>query len=104
MNLGSKESSARCRRPATSQLAQGSSLLPFGSSLPKMGTLKTRKVALSAVLMAGGFALFGCNDDAGAGSDECRYDNGRTYMEEVNHCNTMRDQGVQCTVPPPPVC
>jgi hypothetical protein len=60
--------------------------------------------ALAPLLIAGGFALVGCGDDAGTGADECRYENGRTYMEEVNHCNTMRDQGVQCIVPPPPVC
>jgi hypothetical protein len=69
-----------------------------------VGSITPREIALNAVLIAGGLVLFGCNDDAGGGAEECRYENGRTYMEEVNHCNTMRDQGVQCIVPPPPEC
>jgi len=69
-----------------------------------VGSLTPRKIALQAVLMASGLVVLGCGDDAGAGDGQCRYDNGRTYMEEVNHCNTMRDQGVQCIVPAPPVC
>jgi hypothetical protein len=56
------------------------------------------------LLIAVGLAVVGCGDEGGSGADECTYENGRTYMEEVNHCNTMRDQGVQCIVPPPPVC
>jgi len=64
----------------------------------------TSRASLCAVLVSGVFAVFGCSDDDGGGAEECRYDNGRTYMEEVNHCNTMRDQGVQCIVPPPPQC
>lgn len=63
-----------------------------------------RKIALQVVLIAGGLVMVACGDDDGGGADECRYENGRTYMEEVNHCNTMRDQGVQCIVPAPPVC
>ncbi len=59
--------------------------------------------ALGLLLFAAGYAVVGCSD-GGSGADECRYENGRTYMEEVNHCNTMRDQGVQCIVPAPPVC
>jgi hypothetical protein len=69
-----------------------------------VGFLTPPKIALQAVLMACGLVVLGCGDDAGNGTDECRYENGRTYMEEVNHCNTMRDQGVQCIVPAPPVC
>ena len=69
-----------------------------------MGTLTSRKIALHAVLIAGGLVLVACGDDPGEGADECRYENGNTYMQEVNHCNTMRDRGVQCIVPAPPVC
>ena len=68
-----------------------------------MGTLTSRKVALSACSGCG-LVLVACGDDPGEGADECRYENGNTYMQEVNHCNTMRDQGVQCIVPAPPVC
>jgi hypothetical protein len=31
-----------------------------------------------------------------------RYENGRTWIEQYNWCQIMRDQGVPCTVPPPP--
>ena len=67
-----------------------------------MASLQT--LGLCAALLVGGFVVVGCGDSDDSGADECRYENGRTYMEEVNHCNTMRDQGVQCVVPAPPVC
>jgi hypothetical protein len=31
-----------------------------------------------------------------------RYPNGRTWIEQYNWCQIMRDQGVACAVPPPP--
>jgi hypothetical protein len=41
-------------------------------------------------------------DDNPQADGQRRYPNGRTYIEQVNFCNLMRDQGVPCTVPPPP--
>jgi len=31
-----------------------------------------------------------------------RYGNGRTWIEQYNWCRVMQQQGVPCTVPPPP--
>ena len=66
-----------------------------------MGTLRVWLIVhLPAVLTVGsGVAVLGCG---GGRADERRYENGRTYIEQVNHCNLMRDQGVPCTVPAPP--
>jgi hypothetical protein len=41
-------------------------------------------------------------DDPPAGDSRRRYPNGRTYIEQINWCNVMRQQGVYCVVPPPP--
>ena len=42
------------------------------------------------------------NDRYPSGDSRRRYPNGRTYIEQVNWCNLMRQQGVPCTVPAPP--
>lgn len=62
-------------------------------------------VGVGALLLACAFAVVACGGDGGgSGADECRYENGRTYMEEVNHCDRMQARGIQCIVPAPPVC
>lgn len=66
-----------------------------------MGTLRVSSIVFLLVVLTlgSGFAVLGCG---GGRADERRYENGRTYIEQVNHCNLMRDQGVPCTVPAPP--
>jgi len=70
-----------------------------------LGRLRVRLFVLLAVLtVTGGFAGCGGGGDNDEGGPPCTYENGRTYIQQVNFCNLMRDQGVPCQVPPPPSC